>query len=227
MPEASCYDEENDLLAGAEVHGMAKYQVWLVARPQGWTSPVLDDVPPRPGTPRGVLGEDDDLFAAVRRAIEHNQTAQAGRSPDWAVVVEPGSPGGTWREARRCTPLSYRVAAIWWPTGWEPQSPGDVPNCVWRAQGETDPAPLSYAQASAAVRGLNQQSMDHASPLWYVVVAVEDEPVSQTVSYEPSGTETTVQVRRLHLVRPDDAGRGDCSHCPAHGLQCVRAGSVE
>ncbi len=106
---------------------MAKYQVWLVARPQGWTSPVLDDVPPRPGTPRGVLGEDDDLFAAVRRAIEHNQTAQAGRSPDWAVVVEPGSPGGTWREARRCTPLSYRVAAIWWPTGWEPQSPGDVP----------------------------------------------------------------------------------------------------
>ncbi len=199
---------------------MARYEVWGVARPQGWKAASLDDVPPRPDPPLSVLAEAESLLPAVRRAMEENKAKRDEVSAPWAVVVERGSPGRIWRNARLSTPLGYRVTAIWWPTGWEPQSPLDVPSCLWRAQGETDPAPLSYEQALAVVRGLNQQSMDHASPLWYVLMAVENEPISQTVSYDPSGIETTVQVRRLHVIRPDGAGAGDCSYCPARTLHC-------
>jgi hypothetical protein len=57
--------------------------------------------------------------------------------------------------------------------------------------------------------------------VWYVVVAVENEPVAQTVSFDASGTETTVVTRRLHVVRPEPGGGlGNCSHCPAHGMEC-------
>ena len=40
--------------------------------------------------------------------------------------------------------------------------------------------------------------------MWYVVIAVENEPVLQTVPHDASGTETTVAVRRLHVVRPEE-----------------------
>jgi hypothetical protein len=58
--------------------------------------------------------------------------------------------------------------------------------------------------------------------MWYVLVAVENEPVSQTVAHDSSGTETTVAVRRLHVVRPEHGGKGDCSHCPAHSFDCAK-----
>ena len=90
--------------------------------------------------------------------------------------------GRYWHSARLCTPLAYKVAAIWWPTGWEPQSPIDVPNCVWRAQGEMDQDHITYPQALAMIRGLNQQSMDRAATMWYVIIAVENESISQSVS---------------------------------------------
>lgn len=202
---------------------MANYEVCAVQRPDGWQEASLDDVPSPLGQPLKVIAEADELFAAVKRAIEHNQTAQDDASKPWAVVVERGSPGRRWPGARICTPLGYRVTAIWWPTGWEPQSSLDVPNCLWRAQGEIDPATLSYERALAVVRGLNQQSIDQAGPLWYVLVAVENEPISQTVSYDPAGLETTVHVRRLHVIRPEDSGRGDCSYCPARSFQCNSA----
>jgi hypothetical protein len=205
---------------------MARYEVWGVARPQGWKAASLDDVPPQPGQPLGVLAEADGLLPAVRRAMDENKAKQDEASALWAVVVERGCPGRIWRNARLATPLGYRVTAIWWPTGWEPRSPLDVPSCLWRAQGETNPAPLSYEQALSVLRGLNQQSMDHASPLWYVLMAVENEPISQTVSYDPAGIETTVQVRRLHVIRPEGSGAGDCSYCPAHSLECA-AGEAE
>jgi len=200
---------------------MARYEVRIIERPQGWTEASLDDVPPRPAEVFQVLAEADELFAAVRAAIQFNEAARRDASAGWAFVVERDSPGRRWPNARLCTPLGYRVAAVGWPTGWEPQSPLDVPRCLWRAQGETDPAPLSYDRALAVVRGLNQQSMDHAGSSWYVLAAVENEPISQTVSYDPSGIETTVQVRCLHVVLPDEAGRGECSYCPAHSLPCA------
>jgi len=200
---------------------MARYEVRVVERPQGWIGVSLEDVPPRPGRAIRVLSGAEGLFDAVRAAVQFNATARRDATSEWAVVVEPGSPGKTWPEARLCTPLGYRVAAVGWPTGWEPQSPWDVPRCLSRAQGETDPDPLSYERALAVVRGLNQQSIDQAGSSWYVVVAVENEPISQSVSYDPSGIETTVQVRRLHVVLPDQGSRGDCSYCPAHSLECA------
>ena len=202
---------------------MARYQVSIIERARQWRPASPDDVPPRPGEPLEVLAEADDLFAAVRQAIEHNEAAQQDDRPRWAVVVEPGVPGRAFAGARLCTPLSYKVAAVWWPAGWEPQSPLDVPNCVWKAQGEADQEPLGYRQALATVQGLNRQSMSHPGSMWYVLVAVENEPVSQTVSYDPAGTETTVEVRPLHVVRPEEGGgRGDCSHCPARSYSCAR-----
>jgi hypothetical protein len=246
---------------------MARYEVLLIDRPEGWQPLSPDDVPPEPGPAVETLRQTDDLFAAVRRAVVYNEQAQreprGASSPrrSWAVVVEPGTglmktgtgstttcalvspktlpvvvpvpvfiafssgqPGTVGRSslrARLCTPLAYKVAALWWPTGWEPQSPLDVPNCAWKAHGDPDPKPLSYAQATAIVRGLNEQGMTHAGAMWYVVIAVENEPVLQTISHDASGTETTVEVRRLHVVRPEEgSGPGDCSHCPAGSIPC-------
>jgi len=202
---------------------MAGYEVLLIERPPAWHAASPDDVPPDPGPPIETLRQTDELFAAVRRAVVYNEKAQREQSNRWAVVVESGSLGRTGLQARLCTPLSYKVTAIWWPTGWEPESPVDVPRCVWKAEGDIDPRPLSYSQATAIVRGLNEQAMRHAGTLWYVVIAVENEPVSQTISHDASGTETTVQVRRLHVVRPEEGrGSGDCSHCPAHSFDCAK-----
>lgn len=201
---------------------MANYQVSVLERPAGWEPSSPDDAPRVAARPLEVLHECESLFAAVREAIAYNKAEARTRDHRWAVVVEPGALGQMWRNARLCTPLAYKVAGVWWPDGWEPQSPLDVPNCAWRTQGEVTDQRLTYPQAQAMIQGLNQQSLDRLSPIWYVIVAVENEPISQTVSYDPAGTETTVQVRRLHVVRPDRGGHGDCSHCPAASFPCAR-----
>lgn len=198
---------------------MVKYQVALLDRPKDWVPPSLDAVPPQPARPVGVAAESEELFAAVRQAIDYNEKSGAGGK--WAVVVEPGSFGRTWAAARVCTPITYKVTAIWWPEGWEPASPLDVPNCVFRAQSAVADETLTYQEAVARMISLNRQSMDLAGTMWYVILAVENEPLSQTVSYDPAGTETTVVVRRTHVVTPENGGHGDCSHCPAHSFQCA------
>lgn len=119
--------------------------------------------------------------------------------------------------------LTYKVMAIWWPDGWEPNSPADVPNCVWQAQGREAVEAVSYPSAEATAYALNRQCIDHPGTTWYVVAAVENEAVSRVVSYDPVGTETTVEVRRMHIIRPERGGRGDCSHCPAHEFECAKA----
>jgi len=202
---------------------MSRYQVLIVDAPADWGAKSLDDMPQNPGEPLETLGEADDVFAAVRQAIDYNEKAKQAASHRWAVVVEPGTVGRTWCHARVCTPLCYKVISIWWPGGWEPTSPLDVPNCVWKSQGDEGRQCLTYLQAVAIVRGLNQQSMNHAGTMWYVIVAVENEPVSQSVSLDAAGTETTVEIRRLHVVRPETgASRGDCSLCPAHSFSCAK-----
>jgi len=202
---------------------MVRYLVSIVERPDGWGPAAPDDVPPRPGEPVESLGEADALFPAVRQAVDFNQSPDRQQDRRWAVVVEPGARGRIWPYARLCTPLAYKVAAVWWPTGWEPGSPLDVPNCVWQAESGSGAGPMPYRRAVATVRALNRQSLDRAGTMWYVLVAVEHEPVSQTVAYDASGTETTVAVRRLHVVRPESGGgKGDCTHCPAHSFDCAR-----
>jgi len=202
---------------------MPVYQVAITQRPQNWVPESMDDVPLDLHGPLGVLSESEDLFAAVRQAIEHNEKAEAEQSDRWAVVVEPGSLGRVWPAARLCTPLTYKVTPIWWPEGWEPNTPLDVPNCVWQSQGGGGRDGLTYEQAESTIHGLNRQCIDNPGTSWYVIVAVENESVSKTVSYDPSGTETTVEVRRLHVIRPEKGGHGDCSHCPAHCFDCAKA----
>ena len=202
---------------------MAKYQVAVVKRPDDWKPQCADDVPLDLSGPVALLQELDDLFAAVGLAMEHNESAEAQRRGRWAVVVEPGGLGRIWPAARVCTPITYVVTAIWWPDGWEPHSPLDVPNCVWQAQGRAGGEWFNYPQAEATVLGLNRQCMEHPGSTWYVVVAVESEPVSRTVTYDPNGTESMTEVRRIHVIRPEHGGHGDCSHCPAHAFRCAKA----
>jgi len=204
---------------------MAKYHVAIIERSEAWQPASWDDVPPSPGERQGLLAEGDDLWALVRQAMEHNEQSHEKGLRRWAVVVEPGSSGRAWHEARLCTPVTYQVNTLGWPTGWEPQSPLDVPNCLGTALRGTDHPRLTYAQAVAVVRGLNQQSMDHQRSTWHVVAAVENEPALQTAACGPAGSEAADEVRPIHVIRPDPAARGDCSYCPARALDCARADS--
>jgi hypothetical protein len=202
---------------------MAKYQVAIIGRPAKWRPECADDVPLELRGPVEVLAESDDLFVAVRRAIEHNRGAESQCRGRWAVVIEPGSGGRFWPAARLCTPITYRVATIWWPDGWEPQSPLDVPNCIMHTREQAGGDCLSYPRAEAIVLALNRQCTDHPANVWHVVLAAENEAVSRTVSYDSAGTETTVEVRPMHVIRPAAGGRGDCLNCPARALECAQA----
>lgn len=203
---------------------MSQYHVASVSCPAGWVPASLDDVPPGLSGPVTTLASAADLFAAVRQAIEHNEKVKGGQSARWAIVVDSDGSGRLGPNQRLCTPITYKVTSIWRPEGWEPASPLDVPNCVWKSPAEVAAASaqrLSYPQAVETIRGLNQQSIDAASPAWYVILAVENEPVSETVAYDPSGSEVTTIVRRLFVVHPESGGHGYCGHCPAHAFQCA------
>ncbi|MGQ9771090.1 MAG: hypothetical protein ACUVQG_11095 [Thermogutta sp.] len=202
---------------------MSVYRVVITEAPSDWSPTSLDDVPPHPPEPKKQLAEYSDLFAAVQAAIEHNRQTQRGSNHEWAVVCETGSSGKMWRGLRICTPLRYKIASIWWPPGWEPVSPFDVPLCVCRTQGTLQEDLLTYEGALATMKALNQQAIDRASTLWYVMIAVENEPVSRSISYDPAGLQTTVEIRKIHIAQPAEGGRGDCSHCPARGLDCTMA----
>lgn len=202
---------------------MPKYQVAIIDRPKDWTPECADDVPLDLAGHVEVLCESEDVFAAVDRAIEHNQSAQAARRGRWAVVIEPGGAGRFWPGARLCTPMTYKATAVDWPDGWEPRSPLDVPNCVSQPRGQNDGQGSNCAHAEAIVLGLNRQCIDHPGRVWHLVVATENEPTSRTVSYDSAGAETTTEVRVMHVIRPQGGGRGDCSHCPAGGSPCATA----
>ena len=49
---------------------MPSYQVSIIERSLAWMPKTPDDVPAEPSMPLEVLGESDDLFAAVRQAIQ-------------------------------------------------------------------------------------------------------------------------------------------------------------
>ncbi len=201
---------------------MSKYCLAIVAKPPNWKPDRPDEVPAGlPPTPE-IRGEFDDLFPAVRAAVELNEKSLGAGGSDWAVVVDPSSPSRRWGAGRICTPVAYKVSAIWRPEGWEPGSPLDVPNCVWKFHAQLDAESRTYARAVETVRGLNQQCIDTANSMWYVVVAVENEPMSQILTYDSDGIETAKRVRRLHVIRPEEGGRGDCSHCPAHSFPCAQ-----
>ncbi len=199
-----------------------RYRVVLISRPEHWQPAGPDDVPLQMAQPAAVLTETGDLLKAVRGAVQFNQQPARQQDSQWAIVVDPDTAGRCSPAGRLATPIKYRVEPIWWPDGWEPLSALDVPNCAWRlhesaAAGDS----MRWEQALATVRGLNQQCLVAPGCLWYVVVAVENEPLSQMVSFDPSGPQTVVEVRRLHVIRPDPLGRGECAACPARSMPCA------
>jgi hypothetical protein len=121
--------------------------------------------------------------------------------------------------------LVYKVVPLMRPDFWEPASPGDVPHCIAKAQRQGG-VELTRRQALHTTWALNQQSMDLADATWFVAVAVESEPIEESVRYDPAGRDTVVEVRRLHVLRPASGGRGDCSYCPARGLSCRDANQL-
>ncbi len=200
---------------------MARYQAVLIDRPEGWQPNSFDDVPYHPGPPGEVLDEGEAFFDVLHTAIEHNRRAIDEGNKSWAIVVDPEGEGQLLAHGRVCTPLRYQIASIWWPSGWEPQSPLDVPNCVCREQNAIQDKPLNYEQAVATMEGLNRQAIDRAGAYWYVIVAAENEPISRKVTFEPPCLQTTVEVRRLHIAEPaSGGGRGNCEHCPARSVDC-------
>ena len=105
----------------------------------------------------------------------------------------------------------YLVTTVWWPDGWEPNTPLDVPKCLAQAREQMACELVTYPQAVATVRSLNQQNMDHPGATWHVVAKLADEPPP-----------AVVDTRRLEVVQPlEGGGSGDCSHCPAHHLPCA------
>jgi len=200
---------------------MPRYEVHVVTRPEVWCAGRADDVPPTLGLWIECLGQFEWLISAVQRAIEFNQHPDRQSDDRWAVVVDPETVGRRFDRGRLCTPLRYRVASIWWPSGWEPTDPLDVPDCVLHAQSDPHAESCTYERALRLVRALNRQCMDSVSAYWYVVVAEEAEPLSRSINFDPAGVETTVEVKRFHVVRPDPSARGTCTDCPACELNCA------
>jgi hypothetical protein len=104
---------------------------------------------------------------------------------------------------REIAMAEYQVAAVWWPDGWEPSSPLDVPRCIGWAGDQTAAPKLAYEQALATVQGLNRQNMEQPGATWYVVASAGE--------------------GGLQAISHKDGGTGDCSHCPAHAFPCASA----
>jgi hypothetical protein len=111
---------------------------------------------------------------------------------------------------------SYQVVSIWWPDGWEPQTPLDVPKCIRPLDPPASAATFTYQQAVASVSGLNRQNMAQPGTGWHVVTADDAGPVPEggvLVEGAPEG---------LHVVRAAGGTGGDCSRCPAHDFPCAK-----
>ena len=200
---------------------MTTYRLAIIEAPQQWQPQRPDDVPSGALTPLEMTGEWEELFPAVREAIAHNERDASERGGRWALVVDPADSGSVLPAARLCTPITYQVTAIWWPCGWEPNSPLDVPNCISPVERRSDERRLSYHEAVAAVNGLNRQCMDQPDTTWYVVTATENEPASSADSSDRLEDQFPATARPVHVIRPEQGGHGDCSHCPAHNLPCA------
>ncbi|MGA2033049.1 MAG: hypothetical protein ABSG68_12385 [Thermoguttaceae bacterium] len=115
----------------------------------------------------------------------------------------------------------FQVITVWWPDGWEPNDPLDVPNCMWQAGEQTAEEPMSLEQALATVRGLNRQNMAHPGAVWHAVGVVEDGSALSDDCGDSAEQFEDASGRSIRLLRPRGSGKGDCSHCPAHAFPCA------
>ena len=202
---------------------MPKYQVMVIRWPERWKPECADDVPLELNGPVEVLVESDDLFTALGSG-DRTQREPRGATP---------RPLGRRDRAGRHGP---RLAGR--PTLLTGDLQSDCHLVARRLGAQLSPgcAQLRLEVARAGRRRVVRVSAGRshrvgAEPAvhgasgayWHVVVAIENEPISRTVSHDPSGVETTVEVRQMHVIRPEQGGHGECSHCPAHAFQCAKA----
>ena len=101
--------------------------------------------------------------------------------------------------------MQYEVATVWWPEGWEPCGPLDVPNCLARVPQAGPPKPRTdLKQALATVRSLNRQNMDRPGNAWYVVEEVGGEAPETAPADQPlrSGAKPGRRRQRRLLLLP-------------------------
>lgn len=181
------------------------YRVSLVQYPDGWEPVSLDD------SPDGLrctedIGVHDTLEDALEQVLDFNMESIEGDRSKWAVIFETPVRGR--QNFRVCTPLTYRIIHIHWPEGWAPNSPVDVPDCEWHDQSDTN-AEFTFDEALDTLKSLNEvHLMEPSSERWSIMVAVECEPVHTSMYCDHLGTETSMTVRRLHIVRPVDSSSG-------------------
>ncbi len=181
------------------------YRVSLVQFPEGWDPGSLDD------SPDGLrctedIGHHDFLEDALEQVLEFNEQAVEGDRTKWAVIFE--SPVRGRSNFRVCTPLSYRIVHIHWPQGWTPESPLDVPNCEWHDQSDSN-TEFTFDEGLEALTSLNEAHlMEPSCERWSIMVVVECEPVHTSMYCDHLGTETSMTVRRLHVIRPADSNQG-------------------
>ena len=99
------------------------YQVAIVARPRNWSNRAVDDVPAVLEGPFQVAAQCETLLEVLPRAIEYNQDPVRKSDLTWAVVVEAGTRSRRWDGPRLCTPVTYKLASLVRPEGWEPAGP--------------------------------------------------------------------------------------------------------
>ena len=87
---------------------MSKYCLAIVAKPPNWKPDHPDDVPAELTPTPAIQGEFDDLFPALRAAVEWNEKSLAAKGSDWAVVVDTSSPGRRWGWAAFAHPSPTR-----------------------------------------------------------------------------------------------------------------------
>jgi len=177
----------------------AGYRVSLVQFPEDWEPGSLDD------SPDGLrctedIGQHVLLEDALEQALDFNELSVEGERSKWAVIFE--SPVRGRLNFRVCTPLSYRIVHIHWPEGWSPQSPFEIPDCTWRDQSDSSNE-FTFDEAFDALKSLNEAHlMEPSCERWSIMLAIECEPIHTSMYCDHLGTETTMTVRRLHVIRP-------------------------
>lgn len=175
------------------------YRVSIIEFPAHWEPVTLDD---SPDDLRCVedIGRHETIESALSQVVEFNREATEVGSPRWAVVFEAPSRGRA--NFRVCTPLTYRLVHIQWPEGWTPSSPLDVPDSAWHNQSDAT-VEYGFDEAVDAVRSMNEAHMlEPACQRWTLLVAIECEPLYTSTYCDHLGTETSMSVRRLHVVKP-------------------------
>ncbi len=181
------------------------FRVSLVEFPEDWEPGSLDD------SPDGLrctedIGHHDLLEDALEQSLDFNEQSIHGDRSKWAVIFETPVRGRL--NFRVCTPLSYRIVHVHWPQEWTPESPLDVPDCAWRDQSDSN-AEFTFDEGLDALKSLNEAHlMEPSCERWSIMVAVECEPVHTSMYCDHLGTETTMTVRRLHVIRPVESNEG-------------------